>query len=315
MKKTAAAISCTKNTNRFPEFKCIELEDRDIISGYARDFGLTSCEYSFANLYSWKDVHQRSWSLYGDRLLILDITNDGLFLPAGKSPATSDLVSLSRELKQLGMSGNITMVPEAYVEDHPGLEKHYRVEKQRHAADYIYAVDRLTALKGRKLQKKKNLISQFKRACPDYTVVPVAGMLKTACRKLAQDLLARNLKISRSIREEHAALGRALVDFEGIGFEGLALLTAGRLAAFSIFSRLNDDMYDIHFEKSDPAFKGAAQVINYETAAHLAPRCRFVNREQDLGIEGLRQAKRSYEPVRIESPYKLNYRPQPVDIF
>jgi len=309
MKKSEARITCRENANRFPEFKCVDLEDRDIISRYAHEYGLTSCEYSFANLYSWKDVHQRSWSLYHDRLLILDITNDGLFLPVGKSLTTDNLVYLSRELQKRGMSGDISQVTEGFIQNRPDLEKHYRIEQQRDAADYIYAVSSLTSLTGRKLQKKKNLISQFKRAWPDYEVVPVTGENKAECRKLAQDLLARNLKISRSIREEHAALSRALTEFDHIGFEGLALVVAGQLAAFSIFSRLNIDMYDIHFEKADPAFKGAAQVINHETAAHLAPHCRFLNREQDLGIAGLRQAKRSYAPARIESPFKLTLLP------
>ena len=59
MKKSEAKITCRENANRFPEFKCIDLEDRDILSRYTREYGLTSCEYSFANLYSWKDVHQR----------------------------------------------------------------------------------------------------------------------------------------------------------------------------------------------------------------------------------------------------------------
>ncbi len=310
MKKQATAITCGESASRFPEFKCIEIEDREIISRYAREYGLTSCEYSFANLYSWKDVHQRSWSLHRDRLLILDITNDNLFLPAGKSFGTRELVYLSHELKKRGMSGNVTMVPEAYIEQHPTLEKHYSIEKRRDHADYIYSVEKLTALKGRKLHKKKNLIAQFKRSWPDYTVVPVAGEVKHACRKLAQSLLARNLKISRSIREEHMALQRAFSNFDEIGFEGLALLVDGSLAAFSAFSRLNDGMYDIHFEKSDPAYKGAAQVVNYETAVFLTPRCEYVNREQDLGIEGLRQAKRSYDPERIESPYTLIYHPE-----
>jgi len=307
MKKSEATVPCRESDSRFPEFKCIELEDRDIISRYARDYALTSCEYSFANLYSWKDVHQRSWCRYHDRLLILDITNDNLFLPAGADLSAGGLAYLSGELRKLDLSGDVTMVPQAYLERHPDLEKYYRIEKQRDAADYIYNVENLTALRGRKLQKKKNLIAQFRRACPDYTVVPIVDGLKTDCRRLAQELLARNLKISRSIREEHTALGRALANFEETGFEGLALVAGGRLAAFSAFSRLNDDMYDIHFEKADPAFKGAAQVINYETAAYLAPRCQFVNREQDLGIEGLRQAKRSYAPERIETPYKLHY--------
>jgi len=310
MKKQAAKTICRKRACSFPEFKNIEIEDRELISGYARDFGLTSCEYSFANLYSWQDVHHRSWSLYRNRLLILDTTNDTLFLPAGKSLATDDLVCLSGELKKLGMNGNVTLVPKAYIDMNPDLEKHYSIEKLRDFADYIYSVQKLTALKGKKLQKKKNLISQFKRSWPDHALVPVDGELKHACRKLAQTLLARNLKISRSIREEHLALRRAFSNFDRVGFEGLALLVAGKLAAFSVFSRLNNEMFDIHFEKSDPAYKGAAQVINYETAAFLSSRCKFVNREQDLGIAGLRQAKRSYDPARIESPYKLIYRPE-----
>jgi len=305
MKKSETAITCGAKANRFPEFKCIELEDRKILSGFAHRYGLTSCEYSFANLYSWKDVHQRSWSLYGERLLILDISNDDLFLPVGREMDTAGLVRLSKELQKRRMSGTVTMVPHGYIQRHPDLEMYYRIDAQRDTADYIYAVKKLAALTGRKLQKKKNLISQFKRAYPNYRVVPLAGELEGDCRKLAQDLLARNLKISRSIREEHTALGRALAEFEEIGFAGLALLVADKPVAFSVFSPLNRDIYDIHFEKADPAYKGAAQVINHATAVHLAPLCRFLNREQDLGIAGLRQAKRSYDPTRIEVPYKL----------
>ena len=305
MKKPEAAITCGDNANQFPQFKCIELADREFLAGFVHKNGLTSCEYSFANLYSWQDVHQRSWSLHQDRLLILDITNDDLFFPVGREIDPNELASLSKKLQSHGMSGNITMVPHTYIQRHPDLETYFRITEQRDAADYVYAVENLAALTGRKLQKKKNLISQFKRHYPDYRVVPITGDVKTACWKLAQDLLARNLQISRSISEEHNALGRALAEFEDIGFGGLALLVANRPVAFSIFSPLNRDMYDIHFEKADPTCKGAAQVINHATAVHLAPLCRFLNREQDLGIAGLRQAKRSYNPTRIEVPYKL----------
>ena len=156
MKKPDTAIACGAKANRFPEFKCIELEDRKILSGFTYKYGLTSCEYSFANLYSWKDVHQRSWCLYQDYLLILDISNDDLFLPAGRKIDADSLVSLSRELQKQGMSGNVSMVPHAFIQRHPELERFYRITEQRDAADYIYAVDKLAALQGRKLQKKKN---------------------------------------------------------------------------------------------------------------------------------------------------------------
>jgi len=305
MKKIEASNTCGAKANRFPEFKCIELGDRETLVGFVHKYGVTSCEYSFANLYSWQDVHQRSWSLYQDHLLILDISNDDLFFPVGRVINPGNLVSLSKKLQNQGLSGNVTMVPQAYIQRHPVLETYYRIEAQRDAADYIYAVEKLAALQGRRLQKKKNLIAQFKRNHPDYRVVPITGDIKAACGKLAQDLLAHNLKISRSIREEHIALGRALAEFAEIGFAGLALLVADMPVAFSVFSPLNRDMYDIHFEKADPTYKGAAQMINHATAMHLAPLCRFLNREQDLGITGLRQAKRSYDPTRIDVPYKL----------
>jgi uncharacterized protein len=308
MKKHATHITSHKPAHSFPEFKDIEVEDRPIISGYGRDFGITSCEYSFANLYCWQPVHHRVWSLYRNRLLILDQTNDGLFLPAGEALDTADLVYLSGELQKRGMSGNVTQVSGDYVKAHPDLREHYSIERQRDFADYIYATQKLITLSGKKLHKKKNLISQFRRSWPEYTVAPIDADLKRACRKLAQTLLAQNAQISRTIREEQLALRRAFSHFDEAGLEGLALLVSGKLVAFSVFSRLNSDMFDIHFEKSDPAFKGAAQVINYETARHLAPRCRFVNREQDIGIEGLRQAKRSYDPERIASPYRLNFK-------
>ena len=131
MKKSEAAINCREKAGRFPEFKCVELEDREFISNFVRQFGLTSCEYSFANLYSWKDVHKRSWTVYRDRLLVLDITNDALFLPVGKRLTTNNLVYLSRELQKHGMIGNITLVPESYIQSQPDLGNHYRIEPQR----------------------------------------------------------------------------------------------------------------------------------------------------------------------------------------
>lgn len=308
MKKSQVAIIRSKGTSHFPEFKTIELDDRDTISRFSIEYGLTSCEYSFANLYSWKDVHLRLWSLYRGRLLVLDNGSGDLFLPAGDTFSTADLVRLSGELRGIGLSGDIALVPGEFIASHPDLANHYTLQKNIDFADYIYATRKLTELKGKKLHKKKNLISQFQRTYPDYATVPVSPDLIPVCRRLAQKLLARKSMVSRTIGEEHLALKRALADFEKIGFEGLALLVAGKPVAFSVFSRLNNDMMDIHFEKADPAYKGAAQIINYETAALLGDRCRFLNREQDMGIPGLRQAKRSYDPERIETPYKLKFK-------
>ena len=86
-------------------------------------------------------------------------------------------------------------------------------------------------------------------------------------------------------------------------------MLSGKLTAFSIFSRLNDTTYNVQFEKADFRKKGAAQLINQETAKLLQDRCIYLNREQDLGVKGLRQAKMSYNPVRLNEFCTLKFNP------
>jgi len=115
-------------------------------------------------------------------------------------------------------------------------------------------------------------------------------------------------KPAKDLEDEFTAIERAFENFDRLGFEGIALWVKNRLVAFCVFSRLNHDTYNIQFEKSDIAFKGAAQVINQETTKYLRNKCVYLNREQDLGIKGLRQAKLSYEPERLIVPQTLIFK-------
>ena len=101
---------------------------------------------------------------------------------------------------------------------------------------------------------------------------------------------------------------RALDAFDALGLEGLVLFANGRLAGFSVFDRLNQNTADVHFEKYDPLIKGSAQAINWETARLLQGRYEYINREQDVGIEGLRKSKRSYCPAFTVKTYLLRRR-------
>ena len=87
--------------------------------------------------------------------------------------------------------------------------------------------------------------------------------------------------------------------------EGTCLYVGDQLIAFAVCSRINSQMYTIHFEKNDPEFKGSGQVINQETARMLLGKAEFINREQDLGVEGLRHAKSSYAPVELLRNWNL----------
>ena len=104
---------------------------------------------------------------------------------------------------------------------------------------------------------------------------------------------------------ESKAIGRAIEYFDDLKLEALGLFSSNRLEAYSVFSRFCNDTCLVHFEKSNPEQKGAFQTINHETAKYLKDKCLFINREQDLGLPGLRKAKQSYHPDFMISTYML----------
>jgi hypothetical protein len=171
--------------------------------------------------------------------------------------------------------------------------------------DYIYSTQKLVDLQGNKLHKKRNLVNQFLALYPDYACLPLQASDLDDCLVLSEKWRRMRTCLELDFTHETSALKKALGNFSELELQGLKISHGGALFAFSIFSRLSSNMADVHFEKFDPLVKGASQVINWETAKFLAEKYKYINREQDLGIEGLRQAKKSYEPEYIVSAYFL----------
>jgi len=291
----------------FPDFKIFSLTDRHLIQGFLDQYEPVSCEYSFFNNFCWQKEYDLCFSLYKERLLILDKRDNYFLMPVGKPLASKVLAELSQSMKGLGKACDIAVVPYEYLMENPEVNKYYSVAPQKNSDEYIYSVKKLAELMGKKLQKKRNLISQFKRKYPAFGVKRIQGDLINKSLELAQNNLSTNKGSVKSLQMEYAALKQALDIIESSQMDGLAITLDGKPVAFSIFSRLTPSSYDIHFEKSDLSFKGAAQVINHETAKYLKDKCEFVNREQDLGIKGLRQAKLSWDPHLVFKPYLLTF--------
>ena len=291
----------------YPDFKIFSIEDRNLIQGFLDQYEPVSCEYSFFNNFCWQKGYDLCFSLYKERLLILDKKDNYFLMPLGKPLAPKVLAELSQNMKKLGKACNIAIVPHEYLIENPQIRKYYSVAPQKGSDEYIYSVKKLADLKGKKLQKKKNLVSQFNRKNPAFCVKRIQGSLIKNSLKLAQNIISTSKGSIKSLQMEYASLKQALDIIDSSPMDGLAIMVDGKLVAFSIFSRLTPSTYDIHFEKSDLSFKGAAQVINHETAKYLTDKCEFVNREQDLGIKGLRQAKLSWDPHLVFKPYLLTF--------
>lgn len=295
--------------------KNLDYSDGEVIRRYAEKYNQFCCEFSFANLYLWNDLYHYKMTWFNDWLVIIDPENDYCLMPLGENITPSALQNLSECLQKEGYSGDISNVPPEVIENHPELSRYYDIESYRGMAEYIYSCEKLAELKGKKLRKKRNHISQFKRKYPDYQLRTMDVVTRKDCLVMSERILEQAIKTgsdSEGIQEELIAIKTAFNTFDGIALEGLAIYAGGEdkigkeacLAGFSIYSRLNKDVYTIHFEKFDYHYNGIAQIINQETAKALKERCTYINREQDLGIPGLRKAKLSYEPVLI---YPANY--------
>ena len=179
----------------------------------------------------------------------------------------------------------------------------------RDAYDYIYTVEELTGLHGKKLQAKRNHCNRFESEHPACACVAVTGENIGLCREMAEKWYAIH-EPSEQIEREKVALARAFDCFAQTEMDGRMLVEDGEVLAFSLGARMNGEYYDVCFEKAFSAINGAYAVINREFSRMVAekyPAVRFLNREDDMGEPGLRRAKESYQPTRLLEKFNAEW--------
>ena len=279
--------------------------DPELLRTALQQSDFPSCEYALANLRMWSDSFKTMAGMFRGQLYFHMSNIDELLFPCGSGlPAAEDLLAVSEGMKAAGYSGTIAHVPPHAIEI-PGLTEFYHIQPMDDGNDeYIYKTETLAELRGSKLSKKRNLISQFERLYSPYEIREIAPADHDTIRALT-DQWRRERDDMRSIENEQKALDNALDCYDKLGLHGLILTAGGSIEAFAIFSPINSDSWTVHFEKARSDCKGAAQVINQQTAKYLTGKCEYINREQDLGIPGLRQAKQSYMPDRMLKDHLL----------
>jgi len=289
-------------------FREIRLGDQAVIAPILKAGGKLSCEYVFPNLFMWAEIFKLRWLLDRGLLLLHSARDDVTLMPVGKPFGIQELLAVSDRSIREGGSGDFALFDTDYVEKNPRLSDSFEINLDPANADYVYSVESLCELKGNKLHRKKNLLSQFLRNNPDYSCEDMDRRYFHDCFTLAEKWCRDRLCKEIGFAHETSALKRGFDNFQELGLQGIAMRLNGNLAAFSIFSELNQNTADVHFEKYDPRIKGAAQAINWETARRLRGKYKYINREQDLGIEGLRRSKKSYLPEFMIASYVLRRR-------
>lgn len=306
------------NELNIKNFKYFNIEDKDKLYPILSRLNYKLSDYSFTNLFIWSEQFGLKWSFYKDKIFIVyDSSRDYctmlIDIDSYEYSDVSIYLKISDEMIRQGRSGNFYLVDLDFVDKNKEKFSHYfETSVDESFSDYVYNTKMLVDLKGPKLAKKKNLISQFQRNYPNYFVKTICKEDLVKCIELAEKWCKVASKCNDlSFIQEELALKKAILYYNELNLDGLLLYSSSNkqdtdsMCAFTLFSKLNDNTADIHFEKSDIQIHGSAQVINWETAKYLANKYAHLNREQDLGVQGLRQAKKSYVPEFIYHSYIL----------
>ena len=262
------------------------------------------CEYSFANLHLWG--HQQAAFLHGCVAFFSHFHGRSVYpYPIGNGDKRAVIEAIIEDSRERGIPCRITGMTDTDRQELEGwFPEKFLLQTERDSFDYVYAIDDLADLKGRKFQKKRNHYNRFRSEHPDYQVVPLNFCNLPLAQNMVNEWYRIRLKadLISNYLLENLAMVRAFQDFVGLGMEGIMLVDNGVVLAVTMGSPLSRDIYDIHFEKALEDADGAYAAVNCEFARYLRlqhPQVQFLDREDDLGLEGLRKAKLSYNPHHL----------------
>ena len=289
-------------------YQRLDLNKKAQYDQYLQSCGHRGCEYSFTNLFLWG--RQKAAFVDGYLTLFSQFDRRSVYpFPVGQGDIRPVLDAIIHDAQARGIPCYLSTMTKADCEIletlYPGA---FRFHSDRDSFDYVYAIDDLADLKGRKFQKKRNHMNRFDQAHPDCRALPLDKHTRVAAFCLLQQWYRTRQENDphSDFHLEKLALERAFAFQEQLQLEGMVLVENGEAIAFTMGSRLNGDTFDIHFEKAREDIDGAYGAINRAFARHLRekyPEIRWLNREDDLGIEGLRKAKLSYNPDHLIEKY------------
>ena len=264
-----------------------------------------SCEFSFVNLCIWG--RQQAANMGDFWVFFSQFDRKAVYpCPVGQGDIRPVIEAIVEDAHQRGIACCITGLTDQNTQDldaiYPGR---FRYACDRGSYDYVYQIDDLADLKGRKFQKKRNHVNRFRALYPNHRFEPMTAAHLEEVRQMAADWyrVRQESMPEGNYHLEQTALARALDHFTQLPLDGMVLRIDGQIVAFTMASPLTPDTMDVHFEKAREDIDGAYAAINQAFAGYLRekyPQLRYLDREEDMGLEGLRKAKLSYCPDHMQ---------------
>ena len=284
-------------------FKKPEISDKKWVDECLVHAGSMSCEYTFGTTFVWAEAYNSEICRYKD-FFICRFGNGGNIsysLPLGEGDFSDAINQIINDAKERGVTPKIYGVTKGYLgllqEAFTGL---FTYKENRDFSDYIYSTEKMASLSGKKYHSKRNHITNFKKNNPDWQFETITRDNIPECISLHEKWLKeREDGDSEDYLEEFEAVKTAFDNFETLGFVGGLIRVNGKAIAYTMGEpQVNGGCFVSHFEKALDV-QGAYAIINQEFTKNCLMEYEYVNREEDLGLEGLRKAKLSYRPEII----------------
>ena len=295
------------------EFKAVTLLDKEWIDQHVMCENVPSADYNFGNMFIWDEHYRQLVCPFGDRTLTkVRLHGEPAFVfPIGCGPLRPAMEAIREYAAAKDYPLILRGVSEAHREqleaEYPGRFEFCEEERW---ADYIYEAERLATYAGKALHGKKNHCNRFE-AEHDWRFVPLTRELIPACLRMLDDWTRENAeRLDKSIVYEHDAIERAFTHYEALGLEGGVLFAGEELMGFSFGEMASLDCFDVHVEKADISVNGAYPMVCREMvrmAIRLHPGLKYINREDDMGLESLRRSKQSYKPAFLLKKYTARW--------
>jgi len=296
------------------EFKSLEMQDRAAVQSILAETGLMGNENVFGTFFIWGEVYKHSaclhegtlYSLYGGDSNIYGVPHGGDLLTALKL-LMADARAKGHRFRLWGMTAEQVAEVE---KEMPGI---FRYRLDRDGSDYIYHTADLVTLAGRKFHDKRNHLNRFRRSY-NYTYEELKEHnLEDAMLITKEWIQGNSASAAEDLFLEDCAITRAIKHYGPLGLQGGLIRIAGKPVAFTLGEAINSDVFLVHFEKALSGYNGLYTAINQEFASRHLAKYKYVNREEDMGIEGLRHSKLSYNPAFLLEKYIVNLQEEVAD--
>ena len=289
-------------SNNILDFHPLTLADCETVRAITLAAGHRNCNYTFANLIGWQFwFHTEVCICHQCVVFRFNIEGCRAYMLCSAALPTLALMELLCADAAVGADILITGLEDEVAAHLKTLLPAYAtVEPRREQYDYIYLRQELAEMKGKNLKAKRNHVNKFLSEHPHFEYRELVPDLFDECRQLS--LLWRNEVhqdtpfYNETVRAEQKSMERVLAHWEELDMHGGCIYDGGRMIAFTYGSAVTHDTFDVMVEKADRTVDGAFNIINQQFASHLPEQYVYLNREEDMGLEGLRKSKLSYHP-------------------